>query len=208
MADREEVLDTKLFDRIGHPWRISRPTGHAGVLQSTRTACAFLPAGPVRRNSGRSDHVDHAGGKAKQQENDHPERRCRQQPVEAPANQRPDDNAGDQFGGKLETASHRRCAGSAVSASRSGLVSPDVAAVPNFGQPLIQTSEPCGKRSLVGRHIVISASTVVVRAFSHAVWTRNDAVLLEMTPRHPLKPRGPYLARQTKSRLRNNLVVP
>jgi hypothetical protein len=48
------------------------------------------------------------------------------------------------------------------------LVSLDFPAVANFGQPLIQTSEPCGKRSFVGRFIAISIS-VVVRAFSHAV---------------------------------------
>jgi hypothetical protein len=87
------------------------------------------------------------------------------------------------------------------------LVSPDFAAAPNFGQPLIQTSEPCGKRSFVrGRFVVISASAAV-RAFSHAVETRNEAAWMEMTPRHPLKPRGPYLARQTKSRLRPNQLV-
>jgi hypothetical protein len=39
------------------------------------------------------------------------------------------------------------------------------------------------------------------------VETRNNAALMEMTPRHPQKPRGPYLARQTKSRLRRNQLV-
>jgi hypothetical protein len=39
------------------------------------------------------------------------------------------------------------------------------------------------------------------------VETRNQAAWMEMTPRHPQKPRGPYLARQTKSRLRLNRLV-
>jgi hypothetical protein len=57
------------------------------------------------------------------------------------------------------------------------LVSPDFAAVPNFGQPVIETSEPCGKRSFVGRFIATSIS-VFARAFSHAVETRNDAAVV------------------------------
>jgi hypothetical protein len=72
------------------------------------------------------------------------------------------------------------------------LVSPDFAAVPNFGQPATQTSEPCGKRSFVGGRFLATSISAVVRAFSHAVETRNGAALMEMTPRHPQKPRGPY----------------
>jgi hypothetical protein len=72
------------------------------------------------------------------------------------------------------------------------LVSPDFAAVPNFGQPVIQTSEPCGKRSLIGERFIAISISAIIRAFSHAVETRNDAALMEMTPRHPQKPRGPY----------------
>ena len=71
-----------------------------------------------------------------------------------------------------------------VSASLSGLVSPDFAAAANFGQPLIETSEPCGKRSFVGRFIAISVSALV-RAFRHAVETRHDAVEKEIAPRRP-----------------------
>jgi hypothetical protein len=56
------------------------------------------------------------------------------------------------------------------------LVSPDFAAVLNFGQPVIQTSEPCGKRSFVGRFIATSISAVF-RAVRHAVETRNDAAV-------------------------------
>jgi hypothetical protein len=55
-----------------------------------------------------------------------------------------------------------------VSASSSGLVSPDFAAVPNFGQPVIQTSEPCGKRSFVGGRLIAISISAVVRAFRHA----------------------------------------
>src|ERR1700733_13696328 len=42
MADREELFDIELFDRIDHPRRIFRPTGHAGALPSIRPAfCVF-----------------------------------------------------------------------------------------------------------------------------------------------------------------------
>src|SRR5262249_24370223 len=88
-----------------------------------------------------------------------------------------DDNARDQFGGEPETDRHGGRPGCTVFAC-SRLVSPDFPAVANFGQPPIQTSEPCGKRSFVGRFIAISVS-VAVRAIRHVVRhvveTRSDA---------------------------------
>jgi hypothetical protein len=65
------------------------------------------------------------------------------------------------------------------------LVSPDLSAVPNGGQPVIQTSEPCGKRSFFGRRFIAPSIFAVIRAFSHAVETRNEAALMELMPRHP-----------------------
>jgi len=191
MANREELLDVELFDRIDHPRGISRlpPATPAFCNQSSGF---FLTAGSVRSNTRRSDHIQHAGGEAEQQEHDESERRRRQQTVEPPANQRSDNNARDQLRRKLETARHRRASGSAVFASGSGLVSPDFSAVPNFGQPVIQTSEPCGKSSLVGGRLIAASISAFLRAFSHAVETRNDAAVVEITPRHPQKPRGPY----------------
>src|ERR1700686_1593496 len=151
---------------------------------------AFLPAiefqmartsrqrsAPVWSHARRPHHVDHAGDKAEQKKHDETERRCRQQAVEPPANHRSDNNAGDQLRGKPETARHRRGSGSSVSTSRSGLVSPDFAVVPNFGQTVIQTSEPCGKRSFVGRFIATSMSAVF-RAVRHAVEPRNDVAVI------------------------------
>jgi hypothetical protein len=57
------------------------------------------------------------------------------------------------------------------------LVSPGFAAALNFGQPLIETSEPCGKRSFVGRRLIATSISVVVRAFSHAAETRNNVAV-------------------------------
>jgi hypothetical protein len=57
------------------------------------------------------------------------------------------------------------------------LVSPDFSAAPHFGQPMIQTSEPCGKRSLVGGRLIATSISAVIRAFSHAAETRNDAAV-------------------------------
>src|SRR6476646_10083594 len=88
--------------------------------------------------------------------------------IDAPANRRPDDNARDQFRGKAETARHGGRPGCTIFASTSGLVSPDLPVVAYFGQPPIQTSEPCGKRSFVRRFIAISYSAAV-RAIRHVV---------------------------------------
>jgi hypothetical protein len=73
------------------------------------------------------------------------------------------------------------------------LVSPDRTAAPKFGQPLIKTSEPCGKRSLIGRFIATSVSAAAfVRAFRHDVKTDTPLQVGGKAPRRPLKPRGPY----------------
>src|ERR1700688_4254535 len=109
-----------------------------------------------------------------------------------PANPLSDDNARDQLRGKPETERHRRSSGGSVSASVSGLVSPDFSAALNFGQPVIQTSEPCGKRSFIGGRLIVTSIFAVIRAFSHAAQTRKKLALMEMTPRYPQKPRGPY----------------
>src|SRR5690348_18108214 len=93
--------------------------------------------------------------------------------VDAPANRRSDDNARDQLRGKAKTARHGGSPGCTVFALTPCLISPDLPAVANFGQPPIQTSEPCGKRSFIGRFIAISASAAV-RACRH-VETRSSA---------------------------------
>jgi hypothetical protein len=128
-------------------------------------------AGLVRSSPCGPHHVHHAGGEAEQEKRDEAEGRCRQQAVETPAEHRTDKNAGDQLGRKPKTARHRRCSGCTVSASSSRLLSPGRAAVTKFGQPLIETPEPCGKRSLIGRLTAIPVSAAVVRAFRHDVKT-------------------------------------
>jgi hypothetical protein len=54
-------------------------------------------------------------------------------------------------------------------------------AVAQFVQPSIETSEPCGKRSLLRRSIAISI-VAVSRALSHAPKTRNAAVKWKLRP--------------------------
>jgi hypothetical protein len=54
-------------------------------------------------------------------------------------------------------------------------------AVAKFGQPLIKTSEPFGKRSFLGRSIAISIPAVS-RVLSHATKTRNAAVEWKLRP--------------------------
>jgi hypothetical protein len=62
------------------------------------------------------------------------------------------------------------------------LVSPGFAAVANFGQPVIQTSEPCGKRGFVGGRLFAISISAVVRAVRHALETRNVLRLMESRP--------------------------
>jgi len=54
-------------------------------------------------------------------------------------------------------------------------------AVAKFGQPLIETSEPFGKRSFLGRSIAISIPAMS-RVLSHATKTRNAAVEWKLRP--------------------------
>src|SRR5919106_3033964 len=181
MADREEGFDIELVDRVDFHPRGSLSTGLAGnrisnVVTSRRCSAS---AGSY---ACRSHHVDHTGSEAEQQKHDETERRRRQQTVEPPANRRPDDNARNQLRGKPETQRHRRCSGSPVSAFSSGLISPEFPAVPNFGQPLIQTSEPCGKRSFVGRRLIAIPTCVVVLVFGHAQDSKRCQRLMEITP--------------------------
>src|SRR3981189_3867777 len=126
----------------------------------------------LRHHARRPNHIDPAGNEAKQQEYDEAPGRSRQQAIETPAETRSEKNTRNQFGGEAKPDSHGGCLGLSRVLLVSGLVSADFAAAPNFGQPLIQTSEPCGKRGFVGRLIATSIS-VVIRAFSHAVETRT-----------------------------------
>jgi len=176
MADREDLVQVELFDRIDHPRGVSLFAGHAGALQFIRRVSAGdSTAGPVWSDACRSDHVQNAGGEAEQEEHDKSEGRCRQQAVEAPAKQRTDEDAGDQFGRQPQSTRHGRSPGCSVTAADSRLISPDLSAVAKFGQPLVETSEPCGKRSLIGRLIAIPVSAAVVRAIRHDVETRRVA---------------------------------
>jgi hypothetical protein len=62
------------------------------------------------------------------------------------------------------------------------------AVVPNFGQPVIQTSEPCGKRSFVRRFVATSVPAIAIpRAVGHAVDTWNFAALAGINAPPPLK---------------------
>jgi hypothetical protein len=62
------------------------------------------------------------------------------------------------------------------------LVGPDFTIALNFGQPVIQTSEPCGKRSFIGGRLIAIPISAVVRVFSHAAETRNVAALMKKRP--------------------------
>src|SRR4030081_2870176 len=116
----------------------------------------------LRHHACRPHHIDHAGDKAKQQEYDEAPGRSRQQAIETPAESRSDKNTRNQFGGEAKPDGHGGCPGLSRVLLVSGLVSPDLAAAPNFGQPLIQTSEPCGKRGFGGRRMVATSVSAMV----------------------------------------------
>lgn len=62
--------------------------------------------------------------------------------------------------------------------------------VATSGQSLLKTSEPCGKRSFLGRWTVgtsVLALTAAARVVRHDNETRNVRRTMEVTPRSPLK---------------------
>src|ERR1700693_4456124 len=136
---------------------------------------ASEPFGLLRHHARRPHYIDHPGDKAKQQEYDEAQGRSRQQAIETPAESRSDKNTGNQFGGEAKPDSPGGCLGLSRVLLVPGDVSSDLSVVPNFGQPAIQTSEPCGKRSFVRRFLATSISAVVC-AFRHAVETRDHVV--------------------------------
>jgi len=179
----------ELFDRIDHP-RISWSASHAGALQSIGPA--FRPSGRCGPDRAcRSHHVDHAGGEAERTNTMSPKAR-------STSNGRKPSQATPRQQRRRSTP---KKAGNRAPSPRLWplrlrlqirLVSPDFAAVPNFGQPVIQTSEPCGKRSFVGRRLIATSISVIVRVARHVVDTRNDAAVDGNDAPSPLKPRGPY----------------
>jgi hypothetical protein len=62
------------------------------------------------------------------------------------------------------------------------LISPEFPVVANFGQSVIETSEPCGKRSFVGRRLIAIATCVVILVFGHAQDIKRCQRLMEITP--------------------------
>src|SRR3978361_1225035 len=118
---------------------------------------ASEPFGLLRHHACRPHHIDYAGGQAKQQEYEEAPGRSRQQAIEPPAESRSSKNTCNQFGGEAKPDGHGGCLGLSRVLLASRLASPAFSAAPNFGQPLIQTSEPCGKRSFVGGRLFATA---------------------------------------------------
>ena len=133
--------------------------------------------GLLRHRARRPHHIDYAGGKAEQQEYDEAPGRSRQQAIETPAESRSDKYTRNQFGGEAKAHRHGGCPGLSRVLLVSGLVSPGLSAVPNFGQPLIEISEPCGKRSFVGRRLIAISTSAAVRVFGHAVTLNHAAIV-------------------------------
>src|SRR5476651_1603985 len=143
------------------------------IVQLRFAMPASEPFRLLRHHARRPHHIDHAGDKAKQQEYDEAPGRSRQQAIETPAESRSDNNSCNQFGGEAKPDGHGGCLGLSRVLLVAGLVSPDFSAAPNFGQPVIEISEPCGKRGFVGGRFIATSISAVVRVFSHAVETRN-----------------------------------
>ena len=89
------LVDFELMNRIGH----RRKLPYRPVLSSWSRSAG---------NTGGAHHVDDAGGKAEQEKHDHPPRRDSEPLVERPADERTDQDTGDQFGGEAEAAGERR----------------------------------------------------------------------------------------------------
>ena len=92
----------------------------------------------------------------------------------------------------------------AVSTSSVGLVSSDVSAVPKGGQPVLQTSEPCGKRSFVGGRFAFIFA--VVRALRHCLLRPETIAENENDARHPLKAARTILSEFNQVKIASQLI--
>ena len=80
---------------------------------SPEASCSLVaqPIVLLSRSAGNTrgaHHVEDAGGEAEQEKHDHPPRRDSEPLVERPADERADQDTGDQFGGEPEAAGERR----------------------------------------------------------------------------------------------------
>jgi hypothetical protein len=162
-------VDLKLMDRVAHG---------GSVLASvfTVTACS-LPWSPgsarLRRKPCRSHHIEDARDKAEQEKYNHSPRRNSKQAVDQPPNEGADKHAHHELG--RETKAARECRGiprgSAAWRARW--------ARPLLVEPIAETPQPRGERSLVRRPgcwIVAIAS--VAHVFDTRDWSRRFPAIL------------------------------
>src|SRR5204863_1546667 len=136
VAERHDVVDFKLMNGIGHRRKLP------AVLLPSLLWLLSRSAGNTRS----AHHVDDAGGKAEQEKHDHPPRRDSEPLVERPADERADQDTGDQFGGETETAGQRRRI-----ALRTGPRFDLWARSLLVGEPFAETLKPRGESGLFGR---------------------------------------------------------
>jgi hypothetical protein len=170
VTDGEQLGDLELVNWVGGHSSLGLSVSRflADRVERSVALGASEPLRLLRHHARRPHHIDHAGGKAKQQEYDEAPGRGRQQAIEPPAESRSAKNTRNQFGGETKPDGHGGCPGLGRVLLVSGMVSPDFAVAPNFGQPVVKTSEPCRKRSFVGRRMIAISTSAAVRVFSHA----------------------------------------
>src|SRR5260370_23003224 len=132
--DGEEVGEVELMNWIGGHSSLSLSVSFRDLsrivsnVQLRLEMPASEPFGLLRHHARRPHHIDHAGGKAKQQEYDEAPGRSRQQAIESPAQSPSDKNTRNQFGGEAKPDRHggRLCLSRLLLVSR--LVSLDLPA--------------------------------------------------------------------------------
>ena len=167
-----ELVDLELMNRIGH-----RPV----VIPASYVQHSVFALDHARR----AHHVEHAGGEAEQQKHDHPPRRESEPAIEQPADDRADQDAGDQFGREPEAAGDRRRIGGGGRGPVS-LSDARLAVWPSRSPRRWSLAERAA--SSVRR---VSAIALSARVVSHAFDTRADCEQSQRVP-PPSKPRGPY----------------
>src|SRR5580693_4178046 len=130
-----------------------------------------IQAGACRDARG-THHIEHAGGKAEQQENNEPPRRNTETAIDEPAEAGTDQNAGNEFAREPKAASVARCGRRAIFRSVIRWVLCTLKCK-TFAEPL----QPRGESGLIG----VRLAAVLARV-AHGLDTRGFAAIARRPP--------------------------
>ena len=146
VADREDLVDLELMDRIGHDRSVSSVLARRAALRSFRRSMVESGTPPDTTPAERIT-LSTPAVKPSKCEHEHPPRQGSEPAVDQPADTRTDQHTRDKLGREPETAGERRMIGrrSGSGACFGG------AARTSLVEPLAETLEPRGEGGFLGR---------------------------------------------------------